>query len=81
MFQAEAFGWDYSRPVEMLRHLDPSLREAVDRATKYCRKFQQPLQALRAAMNERDRNYSVRNAKRKPLSGLPASSRKRSSNG
>lgn len=39
---------------------------------------QRPLQALRAAMNARGRNYSARNAKRKRPSNSPAASRKRS---
>jgi hypothetical protein len=42
---------------------------------------QQPLRASRARMNARGKNYSARNAKRKPLSGVSTSSRKRSSNG
>ena len=40
---------------------------------------QQPSQALLAMTNARDRNYSVRNGKRKQLSNSPAVSRKRSS--
>jgi hypothetical protein len=71
IFQAEAFGWLYSCSLQMLR-LDPILREAVDRATKQCHKYQRPLQTLRAAMNESDKNYSARNAKHKPLSGAAA---------
>ena len=42
-------------------------------------KCQRPLRALRAVMNELDRNCSGQSAKRKPLSGSPAVSRKRSS--
>jgi hypothetical protein len=40
---------------------------------------QRPLQALRAAMNEPGKNYSEQSAKRKPPSGSPSVSRKRSS--
>jgi hypothetical protein len=40
---------------------------------------QRPLRALREAMNEPGKNYSGRSAKRKPLSGSPVVSRKRSS--
>ena len=42
-------------------------------------KLQRPLPELLAMTSELDRNYSARSAKRKPLSGSSASSRKRSS--
>jgi hypothetical protein len=45
------------------------------------KKLQQPLQALREAMNESDKNCNGQNAKRKPLSDAGASSKKRSSTG
>jgi hypothetical protein len=48
-------------------------------AAKSQTRCQQPLRGSRARTNERGKNYSVRNAKRKPLSGSPVSSRKRSS--
>lgn len=55
------------------------LKVATFLAAKFQMKCQRPLQALRAMMNARGRNYSVRNAKRKLPSGSSASSRKRSS--
>jgi len=55
--------------------------KAVQKAAKLNQLSRQPLPESRAARNERARNYSARSAKRKPLSGSPASSRKRSSNG
>lgn len=47
-------------------------------ATKFHWKCQRPLQALRAMMNERGKNYSGKSAKRKRPSGSPASLKKRS---
>ena len=52
--------------------------EANETAAKSLLQYQRPLRVLRAAMNGRARNYSALSAKRKPLSGSPASSRKRS---
>jgi hypothetical protein len=54
-------------------------KEAEHLAATLHWKCQRPLQALRAAMNARDRNYSVQNAKRKRLSNSSASLKKRSS--
>ena len=48
-------------------------------AAKFELKYQRPLQALRAMMNESRRNYSEQNAKRKRPLSSPVSSRKRSS--
>ena len=64
-------------PPYALRFLS-SVR-AKQRAAKSRLQSQPPLQALRADSNERGRNYSVRSAKRKPLSGSQVSSKKRSS--
>ena len=58
---------------------DFGLKEAIQRATKLRWQYQRPLQALLAMWSESAQNYSVRNAKRKRLSGSPAASRKRSS--
>jgi hypothetical protein len=54
------------------------LSEAKNLASKLHWQCQRPLRVLRAMTNERARNYSARSAKRKPLSGSSASSRKRS---
>src|ERR1700686_2994927 len=51
---------------------------AADLAAIHHWKCQRPLQALLAVLNESDRNCNVQSAKRKPLSGSSASSRKRS---
>jgi hypothetical protein len=56
------------------------LLEAAEIAATLHWQCQRPLRALRAAMNGRGRNYSEQNAKRKPLSGSPASLKKRLSN-
>jgi hypothetical protein len=55
------------------------LKLIASEAAKFPKQYQQPLQGSRATMNARDRNYSARSAKRKPLSGAATSSRKRSS--
>jgi len=57
------------------------LNLVMSEAAKSPKRYQRPSQVSRARMNARDRNYSVRSAKRKPLSGSPVSSRKRSSSG
>lgn len=54
---------------------------AIVLAAKHGWRCLRPLLALLLATNARGRNYSGKNAKRKPPSGSPASSRKRSSNG
>jgi len=51
----------------------------IEQLAKSLSQCQRPLQVSRANSNERGRNYSARSAKRKPLSGSSASSRKRSS--
>jgi hypothetical protein len=51
---------------------------AVYLAAKHHWKCQRPLQALRAELNEYDRSYNARSAKRKLPSNSPTSSRKRS---
>jgi|ERR1700685_322554 len=55
------------------------LRLIASEAAKPPKQHQRPLRELRAKMNESGRNYSARNAKRKPLSDSPVSSKKRSS--
>src|SRR5271157_777994 len=55
----------------VLIFMDYGLSKAADLAAKFHWKCQRPLRELRG------RNYSARSAKRKPLSGSPASSRKR----
>ena len=70
------FSWDEC--MFLFLSLD-GLRRAIYLAPIFHWRYQRPLQALLAAMNARDRNYSARNAKRKPLSGSSVSSRKRSS--
>jgi hypothetical protein len=47
-------------------------------AARFGYSLQPPSPELRAETNARGRNYSARSAKRKPLSGSSASSRKRS---
>lgn len=55
------------------------LKLIANEAAKLPKQSRQPSQALRATTNGRDRNYSGQSARRKPLSGSPAASRKRSS--
>ena len=54
-------------------------KRAIDLAAKLHWRCQRPLRALRAMMSVPSRNCSGKSAKRKPLSGSRASSRKRSS--
>lgn len=58
---------------------DLGLKAAIEKAAKFHLKFQRPSLESRANSNERGKNCSVQNAKRKRPSGSPASSRKRSS--
>src|SRR5208282_2275248 len=57
----------------------PSKPPIVDQAAKSRLSDQQPSPESRANSNARGRNYSARSVKRTPLSGSPASSKKRSS--
>lgn len=81
-FNRHSFSLRNANPHETLfigwAHLS-GISQAKQLAAIYQWQFQRPLQALLAVIDELDRNCSVQNAKRKPLSGAGASSRKRSS--
>ncbi len=84
--QASGFGLSYKKPLGYLRSLIRKRRDSVPNSAIAVTAIsqqttQQPSPVSREATNERDRNYSARSAKRKPLSGSPTSSRKRSSSG
>jgi hypothetical protein len=67
------------RSLQVLMSSTESLQsKAARKAAKQSQLSPQPSQASRAARNESGRNCNVQSAKRKPLSGSSASSKKRS---
>jgi len=63
--------------IHLIRYNGPN--RAISLATKFHLQCQRPLRALLAMMNERDRSYTKRNAKRKRRVNSRSSSKKRSS--